>query len=91
VFFYEDFHMNQTEKQSFYLSRIQSAEQNKLSIREVVQQNNIGAQSVYAAVEALHQKGGLSTTKTSQDFVKLPVPPLTHDLRFGLKKQLPNG
>jgi len=73
------------------LKNTESAEQNKLSIREVAQQNNVGAQCLYAAVKTLRQKGALSTTKTSQDFVKLSVPPLTHDSRIELKTQLPNG
>ena len=45
--------MKLTEKQSFYLSLIQSAEQNKQSIREVAQRNNVSALSLYAAVKTL--------------------------------------
>jgi predicted DNA-binding protein YlxM (UPF0122 family) len=60
-FFYEDNHMTLTKKQSFYLSLIQSAEQNKQSIRQVAEQNNIEAQRLYAAVKTLRHKGALPT------------------------------
>lgn len=83
--------MQLTEKQSFYLSLIQSAEQNKLSIREVAEQNNVNAVNLYAAVKTLRQKGALSATKEQRNFVKLSAPPLVHDSRIELKTQLHNG
>ena len=83
--------MQLTEKQSFYLSLIQSAEQNKLSIREVAEQNNINAVNLYAAVKTLREKGALPAIKEQRNFVKLSAPPLAHDLRIELKTQLPNG
>lgn len=83
--------MNLTKKQSFYLSLIQSAEQNKQSIREVAQQNNVSAQSLYAAVNTLREKGALPATKNGADFVKLSLPPPPQDMRIELKTQLPNG
>ncbi len=83
--------MKLTEKQSFYLSLIQIAEQNKLSIREVAEQNNVSALCLYAAVKTLREKGVLPAAKNSADFVKLSLPPLPHDLRIELKTQLPNG
>lgn len=83
--------MQLTEKQSFYLSLIQSAEQNRQSIREVAEQNSVSALRLYAAVKTLRQKGVLPTTKEPKDFVKLSLPPLTHDLRIELKTLLPNG
>ena len=83
--------MSLTQKQSFYLSLIQSAEQNKQSIREVAEQNNVSALSLYAAVKTLRLKGVLPSTKEPQDFVKLSLPPLTHDSRIELKTLMPNG
>ena len=83
--------MSLTQKQSFYLSLIQSAEQNKQSIREVAEQNNVSALRLYAAVKTLRLKGVLPSTKEPQDFVKLSLPPLTHDSRIELKTLLPNG
>lgn len=83
--------MQLTEKQSFYLSLIQSAEQNRQSIREVAELNNVSALRLYAAVKTLRQKGVLPATKEPKDFVKLSRPPLTHDLRIELKTLLPNG
>ena len=83
--------MQLTEKQSFYLSLIQSAEQNKQSIREVAEKNNVSALRLYAAVKTLRLKGALPTAKEPQDFVKLSLPPLTHDSRIELKTLLPNG
>ena len=83
--------MKLTEKQSFYLSLIQSAEQNKQSIRKVAEQNNVSPQRLYAAVKTLRHKGALPTTTKRQDFVKLSLPPLTHDARLELKTLLPNG
>lgn len=83
--------MQLTEKQSFYLSLIQSAEQNNQSIREVAEQNNVSALRLYAAVKTLRLKGALSSAKKKQDFVKLSLPPLMHDSRIELKTLLPNG
>lgn len=83
--------MNLTKKQSFYLSLIQSAEQNKQSIRDVAQRNNVSAHNLYSAVKTLRDKGALPATKNSADFVKLSLPPPSHDLRIELKTQLPNG
>lgn len=83
--------MQLTKKQSFYLSLIQSAERNKQSIREVAQQQNISAQCLYAAVKTLRDKGALPASRERPDFVKLSLPPLTHDSRIELKTVLPNG
>ncbi len=86
--------MKLTEKQSFYLSLIQSAEKNKQSIRKVAEQNNVSALCLYAAVKTLRQKGALPAEKEKQDFVKLSLntlPPLVHDSRIELKTLLPNG
>ena len=83
--------MQLTEKQSYYLSLIQSAEQNKLSIREVAEQNNISPLRLYAAVKTLRHKGALPAIKEQRDFVKLSLPPLTHNSRLELKTLLPNG
>ena len=83
--------MQLTQKQSFYLSLIQSAEQNNQSIRQVAEQNNVEAQRLYAAVKTLRQKGALPSAKQKPDFVKLSLPPLTHDSRIELKTLLPNG
>jgi hypothetical protein len=41
--------MKLTEKQSFYLSLIQGAGENKQSIRKVAEQNNVSPLSLYAA------------------------------------------
>ncbi|MDO9519381.1 MAG: hypothetical protein Q7L19_04120 [Pseudohongiella sp.] len=83
--------MQLTEKQSFYLSLIQSAEQNKPSIREVAEKNNVSALRLYAAVKTLREKGALPAVKEQRNFVKLSAPPLAHDCRIELKTQLPNG
>lgn len=87
--------MKLTEKQSFYLSLIQSAEKNKQSIRKVAEQNNVSALCLYAAVKTLRQKGALPAAKEKQDFIKLSLdtlpPPLVHDSRIELKTLLPNG
>ena len=83
--------MKLTQKQSFYLSLIQSARKKKLSIREVAEQNDVSALCLYAAVKTLRKKGALSTTKTSRDFVKLSVPAMVQDLRIELKTLMPNG
>ncbi|MDO9319511.1 MAG: hypothetical protein Q7V56_15115 [Gammaproteobacteria bacterium] len=85
--------MQLTEKQSFYLWLIQSAEQNKQSIREVVEQNNVRALRLYAAVKRCARKALCQrpTTKEQRNFSKLSVPPLPHDSRVELKTQLPDG
>ena len=83
--------MKLTEKQSFYLSLIQSAEQNNQSIRQVAQQNNVSALCLYAAVKTLRQKGALPPATKRQDFVKLTLPAINHDSRLELKTLLPNG
>ncbi|MDT8398117.1 MAG: hypothetical protein RQ899_05845 [Pseudomonadales bacterium] len=83
--------MQLTEKQSFYLSLIQSAEQNKQSIREVAELNNVSALRLYAAVKTLRQKGALPAIKKQHNFVKLASLPLSHDTRIELKTLLPNG
>jgi predicted DNA-binding protein YlxM (UPF0122 family) len=83
--------MQLTKKQSFYLSLIHSAEHNKLSIREVAEQNNVNAVNLYAAIKTLREKGALPAVKEQRNFVKLSAPSLTHDLHIELKTQLPNG
>ena len=83
--------MTLTKKQSFYLSLIQSAEQNKQSIRQVAEQNNIEAQRLYTAVKTLRHKGALPTPTKRQDFVKMSLPPVMPDSRIELKTLLPNG
>jgi transposase-like protein len=90
-FFFEDARMKLTKKQSFYLSLIQSAEQNKQSIRQVAEQNNVEAQRLYAAVKTLRQKGALPSPGKRQDFVKLSLPAVMPDSRIELKTLLPNG
>jgi len=83
--------MTLTKKQSFYLSLIQSAEQNKQSIRQVAEQNNVDAGRLYAAAKTLRQKGALSVPEKHSNFAKLPLPPVTPDSRIELKTLLPNG
>jgi len=83
--------MTLTKKQSFYLSLIQSAEQNKQSIRQVAEQNNVEPQRLYAAVKTLRQKGALSTPEKRSNFAKLPLPAVMPDSRIELKTLLPNG
>jgi len=90
-FFIEDARMKLTKKQSFYLSLIQSAEQNNQSIRQVAEQNNIQAPRLYAAVKTLRQKGALPAPDKRQNFVKLSLPPAMPDSRIELKTLLPNG
>jgi len=67
--------MQLTKKQSFYLSLIHSAEHNKLSIREVAEQNNVNAVNLYAAIKTLREKGALPAAKEQRNFVKLSALP----------------
>lgn len=85
--------MKLTDKQSYYLSLIQSAEQNKLSLRQVAEENNVSPMRLYAAVKTLRDKGALPAAKSrsNTDFVKLPLPPLAPEARIELKTQLANG
>jgi hypothetical protein len=85
--------MKLTDKQSYYLSLIQSAEQNKLSLREVAEQNSVSPMRLYAAVKTLRDKGALpaAKSKSGTDFVKLSLPPPVHEARIELETQLTNG
>ncbi len=83
--------MTLTKKQSFYLSLIQSAEQNQQSIRQVAEQNNVVPQRLYAAVKTLRQKGALSAPEKRSNFAKLSLPTVMPDSRIELNTLLPNG
>lgn len=83
--------MTLTKKQSFYLSLIQSAEQNKQSIRQIAEQNNVEPQRLYAAVKTLRHKGALSAPEKRSSFAKLSLPAVMPDSRIELKTLLPNG
>jgi len=80
-----------TTKQQHYLSLLQQAEAESISIVQIAKQNNIDPSLLYAARKQLRAKGVIASEPVSK-FHSVAMPsaasPATH---IELKTQLPNG
>lgn len=79
-----------TPKQQKYLSLLQLAETEQLSIPHVAKENNIDPSLLYAARKSLRQKGILPQVASTGKFKSIPISqaPLAN---IELKTQLANG
>ena len=83
-----------TPKQQKYLSLLQQAEAEQLSVLQMAKQNNLDPSLLYAARKTLRQKGALPKSTASTKFQSVPVSTSglngsTHNIE--LKTQLANG
>ena len=82
-------HPTLTPKQQKYLSLLQQAESDQLSVLQVAKQNDIDPSLLYAARKTLRQKGVLPQA-ASDKFHSVPLSPSTNS-NIELKTQLANG
>ncbi len=83
-------HPSLTPKQQKYLSLLQQAEAEQLSVLHVAKQNDIDPSLLYAARKTLRQKGLLPQATSSDKFQSVPIS-TTVSSNIELKTQLANG
>lgn len=84
-------HSALTPKQQKYLSLLQLAETEQVSVLQVAKQNDLDPSLLYAARKTLRQKGFLpQVTLSSDKFHSVPISP-SIDSHIELKTQLANG
>jgi transposase-like protein len=83
-------HSTLTPKQQKYLSLLQHAESEQLSVIHVAKQNDIDPSLLYAARKTLRQKGVLPQATSSDKFQSAPIS-TTVSSNIELKAQLANG
>ena len=80
-----------TDKQNQYLSLLQQAKVESISIVQIAKQNNIDPSLLYAARKQLRAKGLLASEPASK-FHSLSIPSAASSAQhIELKTQLPNG
>lgn len=79
-----------TPKQQKYLTLLQHAESEQLSVLQVAKQNDIDPSLLYAARKTLRQKGALSQATSPDKFQSVPIS-TTASSNIELKTQLANG
>lgn len=79
-----------TPKQQKYLTLLQQAESEHLSVLKIAQQNNIDPSLLYAARKTLRQKGFLPQVASGK-FQSVSLANVHRDDRIELQTQLANG
>jgi len=77
-----------TPKQQHYLTLLNQAASEQISVLQLAKQHNIDPSLLYAARKTLRQKGALPQPDSKFQSVTLPQP---SDQTIELKTQLPNG